>query len=412
LLYLWIAVGGALGSVSRAWVAITMARITGPEFPWGTILINVVGSFVIALFGTLTVADGRFPASATSRAFFMVGVCGGFTTFSSFSLQTLELARDGRFGQALGNIGLSVGACLFAVTCGWYCAQLLNGGRAQVHAERAASTRGVVVALLNRPDTAPAVLAAAGRLLALAGGGGRVEALAIHTPLPVPWLPSEEVLTAERRIELQAEREAWSNRLKTIRAGWSAAAEARGLLAEWIDIEGDPGSIVAEHGRRAEAMVVASRVDEGGERERQGLHAALFDSLRPVLVVPPGEPRSFGKIVAIAWKDDERAAKAVRAAMPILRQAERVYVLHAVRDGGGAPEVPAILREQSISATPRIFPAKAGSVGMQVLAEAHQVQADLLVMGAYAHGEWREALLGGVTRCMLENADLPVLMQH
>jgi CrcB protein len=124
--YLWIGLGGALGSIGRAWLAVTVARITGPQFPWGTILINIVGSFVIGFFGTLTASGSRFPAPADARAFVMIGICGGFTTFSSFSLQTLELARDGRMAQALGNIGLSVTLCLSAVAAGHYGAAAIN----------------------------------------------------------------------------------------------------------------------------------------------------------------------------------------------------------------------------------------------------------------------------------------------
>ena len=124
--YVWIGIGGALGSIGRAWLALAVARITGPQFPWGTILINIVGSFVIGFFGTLTASGSRFSVPPDARAFVMVGICGGFTTFSSFSLQTLELARDGRLGQALGNIGLSVILCLSAVAVGHYAAAAMN----------------------------------------------------------------------------------------------------------------------------------------------------------------------------------------------------------------------------------------------------------------------------------------------
>ncbi len=118
--YVWIGIGGAFGSIARAWLAVAVARITGPQFPWGTILINILGSFVIGFFGTLTASGSRFAAPTDLRAFVMIGICGGFTTFSSFSLQTLELARDGRIVQALGNIGLSVALCLLAVAAGHY----------------------------------------------------------------------------------------------------------------------------------------------------------------------------------------------------------------------------------------------------------------------------------------------------
>jgi len=116
--YLWIAIGGALGSMARFWLATLVAEILGPQFPWGTILINVAGSFVIGFFATFTGPGGRFIASFNARAFVMVGICGGFTTFSAFSLQTLDLARESRWFQAGGNIVLSVVLCLAAVWIG------------------------------------------------------------------------------------------------------------------------------------------------------------------------------------------------------------------------------------------------------------------------------------------------------
>ena len=123
--YLWIALGGALGSMARFWLAAFVAAILGPQFPWGTILINILGSFVIGFFATLTGPGGRVVASFNTRAFVMVGICGGFTTFSAFSLQTLDLARDSRWLQAGGNVVLSVVACLIAVWAGHVLASTL-----------------------------------------------------------------------------------------------------------------------------------------------------------------------------------------------------------------------------------------------------------------------------------------------
>ena len=123
MFYLVVAIGGAFGSIARAWMAIAVARITGPQFPWGTILINILGSFVIGYFGTLTLHGGKYPVSENMRLFVMVGVCGGFTTFSSFSLQTFDLARSGAWGRALVNVVLSVVLCLTAVAAGHRVAQ-------------------------------------------------------------------------------------------------------------------------------------------------------------------------------------------------------------------------------------------------------------------------------------------------
>jgi CrcB protein len=100
--------------------------------PWGTILINIVGSFLIGAFGTLTLAHGRFPLSENARLFVMVGICGGFTTFSSFTLQTLDLLRSGAVGRAGVNIALSVALCIGAVALGHTLAAHLNGGATRI----------------------------------------------------------------------------------------------------------------------------------------------------------------------------------------------------------------------------------------------------------------------------------------
>ena len=115
---LWVGLGGALGSMARFWTALLVARWCGEAFPWGTLLINVVGSFVIGWFASLTVAGGAMPAPVAARAFVMAGICGGFTTFSAFSLQTWELLRAGNWPAAAGNVVGSVVLCLAAVVAG------------------------------------------------------------------------------------------------------------------------------------------------------------------------------------------------------------------------------------------------------------------------------------------------------
>ena len=101
-LYLWVALGSAIGGCLRYAIGRLMLPTT---FPWSTIVINLVGSFVIGFFGTLTLAGSRYAAPETMRIFVMVGVCGGFTTFSSFSLQTFDLLRTGRMGQGIAERG-------------------------------------------------------------------------------------------------------------------------------------------------------------------------------------------------------------------------------------------------------------------------------------------------------------------
>jgi len=116
--YLAVAAGGALGTVARYFLSGAVAGAFGETFPWGTLIINVTGSFVIGFFGVLTGPDGRYLVSSATRQFVMIGLCGGYTTFSSFSLQTLNLVRDGEWLYAGWNIIGSVLLCLLFVWAG------------------------------------------------------------------------------------------------------------------------------------------------------------------------------------------------------------------------------------------------------------------------------------------------------
>jgi CrcB protein len=124
--YLWIALGGALGSVARYGGSSLVAGLFGQTFPFGTLVVNITGSFVIGLFATLTGPDGRMMVSGDFRQFVAIGLCGGYTTFSSFSYQTLTLAQDGQYLRAGLNVIASVALCLVAVWLGFVAAQTLN----------------------------------------------------------------------------------------------------------------------------------------------------------------------------------------------------------------------------------------------------------------------------------------------
>jgi CrcB protein len=121
LAYLWVAIGGALGSVSRYWVNGLISDKFGAAFPWGTLTINVTGSFVIGIIAAVASPEGRLDSQSRIFAtqFLMIGICGGYTTFSSFSLQTLNLLRDRQWLYAGGNILLSVALCMIAVWLGY-----------------------------------------------------------------------------------------------------------------------------------------------------------------------------------------------------------------------------------------------------------------------------------------------------
>lgn len=129
--YALVAAGGALGTVVRYALSVAAQPIS-KHLPWGTILINIAGSLVIGFFGTLTLTHGRYPLPESARLFVIVGFCGGFTTFSSFSLQTLDLLRGGAVVRAMLNVLLSVALCLCAVALGHALASHLNGGAAEI----------------------------------------------------------------------------------------------------------------------------------------------------------------------------------------------------------------------------------------------------------------------------------------
>jgi fluoride exporter len=116
--YAWVALGGALGSVARAWVSTLAGAWLGSAFPWGTLVINIAGSTLIGWYAVAGGDQGWFTATENSRAFVMAGICGGFTTFSAFSLQTLTLLQSGETGRAMAYIAASVALCLLGVWLG------------------------------------------------------------------------------------------------------------------------------------------------------------------------------------------------------------------------------------------------------------------------------------------------------
>ena len=117
--YFWIALGSALGGAGRYWCSGLVARHFGETFPWGTLVVNVLGSFVVGFADALL-------AGTPARQLVMSGLCGGYTTFSSFSLQTLGLVRDGEWVGAGANIGASVVTCLLSVWLGHIAGVALN----------------------------------------------------------------------------------------------------------------------------------------------------------------------------------------------------------------------------------------------------------------------------------------------
>lgn len=124
--YLWIAAGAALGGMLRYYLSGVVLRLAGGIFPWGTLVVNVTGCLFIGFFAALAGPEGRLIVPPHVRLFVMTGFCGGYTTFSTFSFETLRLVQDGEWMYAGWNVASSVAMCLAGVWAGYQAAMLLN----------------------------------------------------------------------------------------------------------------------------------------------------------------------------------------------------------------------------------------------------------------------------------------------
>lgn len=192
-----------------------------------------------------------------------------------------------------------------------------------------------------------------------------------------------------------------------------------GVSVAWIQQTGYPSERVAQMGRLRDLIAVGrSPAALGGISGT--LEAALMESGRPVLIMPPDWTRPLDGTIVIAWKNAAEAARAVTAAMPLLARTNRVEVVEIheaqsveeARDGDSAESIVGNLAWHRVAAKARRISAHSGSGPDALLAAAHDVDADLVVMGGYGHSRLREMIFGGFTLQMLRGADLPVLMFH
>jgi nucleotide-binding universal stress UspA family protein len=270
---------------------------------------------------------------------------------------------------------------------------------------------GVIFTLLERPDTATRLLAAS-ECLADLMGGARVDVLVVRMRPEATIMPTEEVLTAHQASRIRERELERAAALRSAFDHWAARARGEGRSIQWGELEGLVDSVVKEWGARADVIVLRRPTSQDHLPAQQEIHTALFETDRPVLVVPPGLSVPFGRRVAVAWRDDRHATRAVLSALRCHVKPERIFVLAGVREGSSPPVMPDILLEHGIKAELHVVPVGAGVFGQALLARAHELGADMMVMGAYRHSPLRELILGGVTRFMLEHADFPVLMRH
>lgn len=188
-----------------------------------------------------------------------------------------------------------------------------------------------------------------------------------------------------------------------------------GPTVSWRHEHGREDEVVARLGRLNDLIVVARPGDTDDVLTPMTLNAAIFDSGRPVLVVPPQGAGSSRKRIAISWNGSVQSARAVSSAIKLLEQAEAVMVLTAESfrtSGARGPELSDYLEWHGIVPDTKVFQAPAGSVGARLLEECEVFGADLLVSGAYTHSRMRQLILGGVTRHVLGHATIPMLMAH
>jgi nucleotide-binding universal stress UspA family protein len=266
----------------------------------------------------------------------------------------------------------------------------------------------VILAVLDHPKTAPVLLNAALSLADLLGGG-QVEALIARTPPIAGLIPSEEVLTRHHEERIRAREAARAAALTAAIQQWAQDANGPARL---IDVEALPVTFLAEHGPGADYVVIARPVDEEHRTTWQAIHAALFETDRPVLVVPPNAAAPFGRRIALAWRNDDRTTRATLSLMRCLRRLDRLLVLAGQHQDAPTPRLPDVVTEHRVSAELHVLPVGPGIFGEALLARAHELGADMIALGAYVHDPLHRLLLGGVTDYMLAHADLPLLMRH
>lgn len=187
------------------------------------------------------------------------------------------------------------------------------------------------------------------------------------------------------------------------------------VSAAWVEKTGAEDRVVGRDGRLQDIIVLLSCAGQEDSRGEQTIERAMFESGRPVLIVPRDKPVKALKRIAIFWNGSKEAVRAVDAAMPLLRHAEAVDVMWVEEDVEGdavQTGLAGYLAWHGIAASTKRFQPGKRFIGELLMDEAVKANIDLVVMGGYSHSRLREFILGGVTQHMLEEATLPVLAAH
>lgn len=188
-----------------------------------------------------------------------------------------------------------------------------------------------------------------------------------------------------------------------------------GMSLSWVEETGREDEIIAVRGRIADLVVVGRPMRDAPLPSPVTLEAALMDTGRPMLVAPPTPPTVLGKHIAVAWEGSTEAARALSAATPILEQAEQVTIMTATHGSTvmiGPEELARALSWHGVTATPHNYDPAGREIGASLLDEANKVGADMMIKGAYSTSRLRQMILGGRTRHILFNTEIPVLLAH
>ncbi len=229
----------------------------------------------------------------------------------------------------------------------------------------------------------------------------------------------EEMMTATERESNERAQAVRSLFERFVADHGVVVAEARAgtdhATASFVAAVGREEDLVAQQARLADLTVVPHPDSGEDVSSSDALHAVLFDSGRPVLIAPHKAPDTIGTRVCLAWNGTAESAASALAALPWLQRADAVRILTAEgyqRRGPSGHELAAYLALHGVDAEITTFAPVDREVGGGLLAAAREFGCDLLSMGAYSHSRLRQLILGGVTRHVLERANLPVMMSR
>ncbi len=190
---------------------------------------------------------------------------------------------------------------------------------------------------------------------------------------------------------------------------------AEGVTAGWRETEGTEGQVIGDYGRLFDLIVIGRNFGQPWIDWSVMCEAALFETGRPVLVAAPETPSSIGERIVVAWNGSTETARCIAFSKPFLERAESVVVLTVEGwqvPGPNGDQITAHLRRSGVEATARKVESGRRSVGETILDETKELNADLIVKGAYTHSRLRQLVFGGATRHLLHNTPIPLFMAH